>query len=459
MVQVLDNLKGRDTNASANVNGKLGNVSWRPWSQRSESLKRWSTFPALTTQAAYLPNEQLIEIHSFPVSTFDKALDKSVGWADMMAVRPLVAHEIRHWMDHLGTLWGQQRIVSAFNAMNSREAENPEYFYRITEHWQLEQRDHFEDFYSVIGDPNPTSQYHWMARPTCGRRFDLRGRLRKDKPILLVRFQWLDGTLACRAPLSVLALLEAGAMHYEQSARNAVLEKMPAGERAVEESQIRGEVEGVLYNPSLSAYTAATHLVANTFHIKDAVTAFGMASQLAAVSLNLPELEISRMRIAKTYASMSNEMNHLRNSQDRGFAFLNLLHGADTEPDPGQEWLKVRIQKVLVRSSDELESRVRSDMIRLQTNLIPGPHRNRALKLLETGREIFDKVGLFHQSSSGSDILLPSESPTLIFKDGSMRKATGNALAPTEEAQEKDWFDQSFRLQNQMNEFVKVCGV
>jgi hypothetical protein len=452
------NLDGPGGTARANVNGRLGDVSWKPWDERSKNLKRWSTFPAVTTLAAYLTNEQVINICSFPASVFDCAFAESASWGDKLPVLPLLSHEIRHWMDHLGTLWGQQMVVSAFNAMNARDLNNPDDFSYIVDHWQAERRDHFEDFYTVIGKPNPTTIHRWIAMPTCGHRFDSRGKLRQDKPLLLVNFAWPDGTHACRAPLSVLALLEAGAMHYEQSARAAILSVMPAGELAVEEARNREEVTDFLYNPSLSAYTAAAHLVANAFHINDASIAFKTTSRLAALCLNLPGTEISRMRAAELFASHRRQMQHLRNAQDRGFAFLNLLHADDSNVED-QEWLKVRVQKTLARSLDELEARVRAEMLRLPNTLKPGPHRDRALKLLITGREVFDNVGLFHQKSDGENTLLPSNPPAVIFPDETLRTAAGKTLDGLEETEQITWVHESFRLQNQMEEFVRVCGV
>jgi len=98
-------------------------------------------------------------------------------------------------------------------------------------------------------------------------------------------------------------------------------------------------------------------------------------------------------------------------------------------------------------------------MLRLPTTLIAGPHRDRALNLLQMGRQIFESVGLFHQSSDGADVVLPPESPVVIFPDRATRKATGDRLQGTEEVHHLEWLDKSFRLQNQMDEFVRVCGV
>jgi hypothetical protein len=42
MIRVLGNLAARDINASADVNGRLGDVSWKPWIRKPEAMEHIS---------------------------------------------------------------------------------------------------------------------------------------------------------------------------------------------------------------------------------------------------------------------------------------------------------------------------------------------------------------------------------------------------------------------------------
>lgn len=87
-------------------------------------------FPNVKTTAAYFPLHQVIELSEIDRPTFERSLNPSQP-REALRVIPLLLHEVRHWWDHIGTVWGQARLLSAFGAIRSRLGDDEREFWRI----------------------------------------------------------------------------------------------------------------------------------------------------------------------------------------------------------------------------------------------------------------------------------------------------------------------------------------
>jgi hypothetical protein len=180
----------------------------------SGDYARWNVVPNIETLATYSFRTQTIELCDFSREDFNNALSGAVGLRKKMTV--LLAHELRHWLDHVGSLWGQQMLCLGYNALNSRLRNRPEEFWRIVEFRQALRDHRFERYYTTINVMEPNNgRRHWKYQMSAGARFDHTGKMSQSHPILFTRFDWEDGTPACRVPMSLASLLETSAMHFE----------------------------------------------------------------------------------------------------------------------------------------------------------------------------------------------------------------------------------------------------
>ena len=157
----------------------------------SETLREYRakrplrSFPATSTEAAYYPGTQHIEMCQVDLALWHKA-GKSNDAAIKLRVLPTLLHEHRHWLDHVGSLWGQRNLIARFNAVHSRIKNNESEFWHIIDYLKASDRDRYRRYFTTIGDPSPppNGDRRWIAELTCGIGFDENGRPDNQRPIL-----------------------------------------------------------------------------------------------------------------------------------------------------------------------------------------------------------------------------------------------------------------------------------
>ncbi len=184
-----------------------------------------------------LETRQHIEIYR--VNRADMLAVDSDDVFTKLRVLPTVFHEVRHWVDHVSTLWGQRNLVSGFNAVHAFSAQKETEFWRVIEHRRVTHRDRFEAYFTTINDRNPPEdgRLKWEWELSCGIGFDSDGKPNEKRPIVFTRFRWQDKRLACRVPFSVASLLESNAMHWDLGLEVSLLPQIPDGVRQVEEQE------------------------------------------------------------------------------------------------------------------------------------------------------------------------------------------------------------------------------
>jgi hypothetical protein len=434
------------------VNKRLGKLQWQSLQERDSTLRRWNCFPNIDVKAAYLPLEQVVNLGAIGAQQFDDCFAND-AWADRIEVLPVLMHEVRHWFDHIGTVWGQSMLVKAFNAMNAREEDNPTLFSEIVSFWRAQSRDQSEDYFFVVTDDAPSDTPRWIQQFSKGNRFDERGRIRKDRPLMFANFYWEDGRKACRTPLSILSLLETNAMFYELETESQIIAGIPDGEREIERGLRTRQRAKDLANPYLAQYSAVAHLVANALDLYEPLATYTQASRLAALCLNLPGRLFAKIKVAPRFAEFRTSMTYMRVARDPVFAFLCILYADEERGDvSGVDWLTNRIQKAGLPPVESIRVETETQMAQIAKNLRAGPFSKRADSLLELGRSVFGASGLLHAKIIPLD---DANAPIVILRNRKIRKATGSSNVDSEAA---NWPDISFRLMNQMEEFISVCG-
>jgi hypothetical protein len=168
---------------------------------------RWNVVPNLKSEALYSFTTQTVELSNIDSAVYTKALDGDVFATRKVTI--LLAHEVRHWIDHVGSVWGQTLLYKGYNALHARLANDPSELWRIMSFQQALRDARFNSYYTTIESHTPPDGVsRWQYQMSAGARFNHQGKISDDHPIVFTKFAWLDGTPACRVPISLISLLE-----------------------------------------------------------------------------------------------------------------------------------------------------------------------------------------------------------------------------------------------------------
>jgi len=379
-----------------------------------------------------------------------------------LSVLPMLFHELRHWLDHVATVWGRQRLVALFDAINARLLNDPASFWRIVHYRRLVNRDHFTEFFSTVETAQQPEGAHkqWLYQSSCGLRFDHDGRQDESSPIFFTRYAWSTGEMACRVPFSVAALLESSAMAFELAIRNAIVYQLPEGVRNIEEELTNQQWANDLYDTDLAKYSTAVHLIANRLNVQVAAWAFPLASALASLCLNLPEEMFSALRVPEEFHKWGDRNAAAIERRDRGYAFLLIAHHSTPDSlDQPRAWVESAAQAAGLPPLIEIESAARHEMQTSLAEAIQGPVSNRLLQLCEAGDQVFARLGIAPTAlevlDSLPDLCLP---PVLCGADLQWR-SLGRLWPIADPANAESWYDTFSTVHSQFREFLDVCGV
>lgn len=296
--------------------------------------------PATQTLAALQPHTLAIEM-KYTRQQFENSL---AGGAD---TRPLevVAHELCHWFDIVGTVWGQSYLETLFDALDY--AVRPRFevgaYAPAIKLFDLDRSILFPSYYKyvrsdAVRDKGPG---RWRMEITTGARVDVFGVSREDDPILFVHFSSGEQDIG-RQPVSIGSLLELRAVFSEFAAYQHVARNWPTDEKVVGDHLFERRVLESLYDPELITYSAAAHFVGRVLDEKDSIQAFGLGSMLSDFALNLtPEaFGLLRPAVQMNGWGAARIGGFLRN-QDRGFAFGSLAFNAQIVPPAATAPMKV----------------------------------------------------------------------------------------------------------------------
>jgi hypothetical protein len=432
-------------------------MAGHPLGQQGITGSDWRVFPAMTTVGFYDSFAQYIELSTVSSDELRIALagtDPTIG----VRVLPLLVHELQHWGDHLSTLAGRARLVRAIEAMEARVADDPTQFWRIIDYLRTAEADYFDTYYQTInslspGD-GPTRPWAWEL--TSGMRFNPQGRLAKERPIFFTRFAWPDGTIACRVPFSVSALLEARAMAAELSMHVAAASKLPKDDALVEMAMASKLQIDRLYDPRVAVYSAGAHLIGNVVGLRDAMRAFTLASQLAHVCLDLPSEMFPMLTVPDSFVPWKDRVPGAVAARDRGFAFLVLTHhGADVPTDEPAEWLEETVRRGGLPSLSEIRTASTEECAALRSAAAAGQFEKRLQHLWAQGDAIRESHAYADGfGSAGGKVPLPP----VYCNDLSWVLPNHLASRTTPDAVE-EWWTSCNRLAKQFQEFRHACGV
>lgn len=303
-------------------------------------------FPNVSPRAYYSPYDLKVHMPEEPV---DPALAADPAYkAQWIKDRhPVLVHEYQHSIDHLGTVAGRQLLDGLFGALHALDRQDRN---DVSQLWRMikfhdVQRRFFRRGYYTTADrlyrPSGNEPPRWIWEPSVGATFDVNGRVNEDDPVLFIRFTDADtGQLVSRQPLSAAALFEARAVYVELESEAFSLHGRGPG--SLEWQAFVNRQIDLLYDQTLTDYSAPAHIVASVARVTNSLEAYQLAAYVAGVVLNLPPDLVFRFRLPArlNVRDAARRLRRLADRRDPGLLFASIVAAAPEYRGDALQWLE-----------------------------------------------------------------------------------------------------------------------
>lgn len=423
-----------------------------------EMTSRWAPFPNVQSHlGAYDYFSQTVSLDSVPADRFAAAFRDREFYA-RLEVYPLLIHEMQHFADHVSTVWGRNLLVRLFNVYAARMSGSLDEFWRIPEMMRELKTIHYDDYYTDVTNAavEPSDGSPWLYTFSTGFLLDSKGRRREDRPILFTQFTRRDvKPYICRVPFSVASLLEVRAMAAEMIAGFAVFES--GGDDPVkmaDKQQWMEKTTSIAYDPFLAEYTVAAHYFTNVLKTSEFFTTYQRAAAVAWLSLNLPGRFFEKLVVPRAFATWEQYWDAFKVREDRGFLYACLIeNGRGLDTKDMDWWLGEALKRSGLPPLTELRAAVEVERAKAIDQAGASPYRLRLEDVLAAGLEYAkgeQGEKRFHYTFRGGPL------PPLLLQGGKFVRPQNLLSGPTF-ADPGDWFDEAFRLQNRLRQFVDAC--
>ncbi|WP_130736545.1 hypothetical protein [Flavobacterium sp. J27] len=378
-------------------------------------------------------------------------------------------HEIKHYADHIGTLWGQKKILNYLKALNVRVNGDIMNFHEIVKYKNEESQLFYSNYYSEEYNYFPVTNLanRWRWTTTTGLRFNEFGLPNESKPIPFVHFRSHDEKPLIRVPISIASLLETNSTAEEIYWHRIYLSSISETERPFHAKFFENDVLlKLIYNQELVVYNVAVHITANLLEITDIIEAFEISSRVASLVLNLPNEYVIQIPFQETKFSTTTERaKFMLENNEYGFVFYLLLENYSKKY---KETKKYNLEDLLSTSklpgSETIHAKVLNEMNLIYNEAIK--HKNLKeifFSKLEFGTKVFNELGIDSSQKKLAEVI-HEKLPTLICNDTEINFKSFSdqelfSLKPYANLSTSDWYNLSDALYKKLSEHYVVRGV
>ena len=259
------------------------------------TLERY--FPNTSALAYYDFLDQVININSLDLEKL-KYLTKLSSYEKAIKIFPLCQHEYTHWLDSTSTLWGihfLNTLYKTYDIENYKELLNGNIDYINLNKSILNMRAHHYQvkIYNHIENTVP-----WAYR----YEFEI-----KDSYVQPIVHFLNSNThdIICSVPMSTLSILESSATAQEVFMKSILIETfLKDGEKIIEMKFLEKELIQQIYNSSLTEYSIAVHIIANSIQEKNILFAYNICAILSRFILNFPKKYFEKISLQSSIGEL-----------------------------------------------------------------------------------------------------------------------------------------------------------
>lgn len=436
-----------------------------------KNISKWKKFPDTQTLGYYHPMGNYIYLgeykdeNEFKTSLLNPSLDKNRF--------SVVIHEMQHYYDHVSTLWGASKVYKLYQAYDAAIKYNEYEFYKFRELELNFKRDYFLDYYTetyayLSGDFN----HKWGFDITSGVRFSPDGKINEDLPILFVVFSSKEKEKISRVPLSVVSLLETTATYSEFSFLVSEAMKLASPFKENQIKVISNKFEALLYNPELTLYSVAVHVVSANLQILDPIVGYKSSSLFAKIALNIPTILFQTIKI-HSHFGISEVWKHrakkMLENQERGFVFYLLVK--NYVELFGQNTNNLTVENILKASNlpteQEVEKLIAKEIVELDLKiLLERNNLNRAVTdKIFFGNKFRNSTGIGQQNPMTDLTEFERDKPFLLFQETYFEyenldlEPIINKLMLQQKLNIDEWFRFYTVCEARIDSFNTICGI
>jgi hypothetical protein len=426
-------------------------------------------FPTLKRAvASYDPATFYIYLEDIAEADLPKIRANPFTAANIEHIKTLF-HEIRHYVDHVATLWGQRLILEYLKSANIRLQGDIANFKTIIEYKNQENQLFYANYYTEEYNYIPVDRMdrRWQWTTTSGIKFNAQGISDETQPIPFVHFKSFDNVPLMRMPISIASLLETNSTSEEIKWHIRYVFQISEIERPFQLKFFGNEtLFKLLYNQDLALYNVAVHLAANILHINDFIEAFHISSAIATLTLNLPNNLVKSIPVKdEKFKAWGNRCQSMLDNNEHGFIYFLLLENYAPIYCKSK---KFDIEELLQSSNLPDENAINEQVLTEMDIIIAEAYQLPNLKEvfiphLENGRGFFKELGICFKNINIENVIL-GKTPTLICNDTnvemkSYRDAELFSLRPIKSLSISEWYNVSAAINTKLTQLYEVRGI
>ena len=419
-------------------------------------FRRWNVVPNARDVASYSFVTQVIELSDVDAEAFARGAEGSP--AHVHNITRLLAHELRHWIDHIGSVWGQRLLRLGYDAIHARASNLESELWRVVQYHRSLRDTRFERYFRLNGQPSPSERRKWIANFSAGYRYDHEGIPDPNSPILFTRFSYPSGALACRVPLSIASLLECAAQHYELETASATL--LPLGPSSLQPAfaALQELLLDQMYSIERAEYSVAAHAVANHASLTDCPNTLKAGSLLAGIALSLSDHHFDSLVVPQKLSSFGDRNRAFISKKDRGYAFLAMvLHAPPFTPEKPISWVEQTLRTAGLPEIAVIKDEALGEMERIGNAGLPGFAEQVVASELELGRNLFREHGPLYVFENVVEALHQLSLPLVVLGSDLSIVFDGRVEAWDASAVGRE-IDRILNMYAANEEFLDACG-
>lgn len=311
--------------------------------QMDQKKLQTSFFPNQIAAGSFAPHSTIVEVGCFRTEMVRDALVAE----DLMPVRQdiqVLCHEMTHWFDFFGTIWGRDYIGDICRAYRAFERRSEAEFPKIIGLFDADRAILSPSYYrfSIAPQIAHTVTRPWSIDYVTGAQIGPDGDIREDRPIFMARFgENPSRRTFARQPVSVGALLEVRAIASEIGAAiTAINSHSEEGPKLVETRIAGQEFNSLAYDHDLIEYNTAAHILSVQAGTQELFLSARLASALAYIALNLREVDFEKLKVPETFSPFGKRNRAFKRLRDRGYAFVAMVFNGGRYDGDDAEYIR-----------------------------------------------------------------------------------------------------------------------